>query len=80
MQEQANELIERLIKADEEELDYSKVAWTEKHKVITLKEQARVLTESLRTLKGSDLEEAIKASLEFLEMIKPVVSYIHRNG
>ena len=74
MQEQANELIERLIKADEEELDYSKVAWTEKHKVITLKEQARVLTESLRTLKGSDLEEAIKASLEFLEMIKPVVS------
>ncbi len=80
MQEQVNELIERLIKADEQELDYTKVAWTEKHKVITLKEQARVLIESLKTLEGADREEAIKTSLEFLEAIKPVVSYIHRNG
>ena len=65
MQEQVNELIERLIKADEQELDYTKVAWTEKHKVITLKEQARVLIESLNTLEGADREEAIKTSLNF---------------
>ena len=78
MQEKINDLIERLIKADTE-LDFSKVAWTEKHKIITLKEQSRVLKESLILLKGDDLKEAAKVAEEFLIDIQPIVSYIHKD-
>ena len=70
-----NELVERLTKADEK-LDFSKVAWTERHKIITLKEQSRVLKESLKILEGDDLEEAAKVAEEFLIDIQPVISYI----
>ena len=78
MQEKIKDLIERLIKADTQDLDYSKVAWTEKHKIITLKEQSRVLVESLNTLKDDDLKEVIEKSEEFLKAIKPVITYINR--
>ena len=74
-----NELVERLTKADEQDLDFSKVAWTEKHKIITLKEQSRVLVESLKILEGDDLEEAAKTAEKFLIDIQPIVSYIHRD-
>ena len=77
--QKVKDLIERLTKAEAQDLDYSKVAWTEKHKVITLKEQSRVLVESLNSLEGDDLKKVIKTSEEFLEAIKPVVSYIHRD-
>ena len=78
MQKKINDLVEKLKEADTE-LDYSKVAWTEKHKIITLKEQSRVLIESLNALEGDDLKKVIETSEEFLEAIKPVISYINRD-
>ena len=76
MQEKINDLVRKLREADTEKLDFSKVAWTEKHKIITLKEQSRVLVKSLNTFNGDDLKEVMKTSEEFLETIKPIVSYI----
>jgi hypothetical protein len=73
-------LIERLKKADEVDLDFSKVSWVEKADVITLKEQSRVLVESLQTFKDEDLNKVVKTAEEFLKSIVPVVTYINRVG
>ena len=79
MSTEVNELIERLRKADEVDLDFSKVSWIEKADVITLKEQSRVILESLQTFENEDLKKVVQTAKEFLKSIVPVIEYIKRN-
>ncbi len=57
-------------------LDHTKVTWIEKYKVIELKEQARVLIDSIIALEGDDFETAKETAIEFLTITEPIIEAI----
>jgi hypothetical protein len=60
------------------ELDHDRVAWIFKWQIIDLKHKAQVLLEAVSRLEEQEKEEAIKAAIEFLTEIKPVIQELNK--
>jgi len=61
-----------------QELDHDRVAWIFKWQIIDLRQKAQVLLESVSRLEEQEKEEAIKAAIEFLTEIKPVIQELNK--